>query len=38
MEILEFHKNTHLTTVYYNHMKANLFRIYVDVKLTDLKH
>jgi hypothetical protein len=38
MEILEFGQNTHLDAVYYNHVKSNLFRIHIDVRLVDLKH
>ncbi|MCH95231.1 hypothetical protein A2U01_0016206 [Trifolium medium] len=31
-------QNTHLTAVFYNNRKSNLFRIHVDVKLAYMKH
>ncbi|MCI09969.1 hypothetical protein A2U01_0031060, partial [Trifolium medium] len=36
--ILEYQHNIHIAPVYYNHGKPNLFRIYVDVIMSDLKH
>jgi hypothetical protein len=38
MEIVKFEQNTHLTAIYYDHEKFNLFRIHVNVTLADLKH
>jgi hypothetical protein len=38
IENLEFQLNKHPAAVYYNTGKPNLFRIYIDVTLGDLKH
>ncbi|MCI76786.1 hypothetical protein A2U01_0098056, partial [Trifolium medium] len=37
MDIYPVKKNTHLTAVYYNNGKSNLFKIHIDVTLADLK-
>jgi hypothetical protein len=38
MEIYPVKRNTHLAAIYCNKKKSNMYRINVDVMLSDLKH